>query len=230
MLTLVLAETELELVPEEIRSHPQVRRPLQGKDKRASRTLLDASLHHEALKYVHDGERRGRPDLPHLFMVLGLDSIANKRNELKLLVHTRHDELITIAPDTRIMRNYPRFVGLMEQLFQFREVPRDLALLKIEEGWTLERVLAEKTTGPRIALSEEGRKVRPIQYFAERKAANPDLVCVLGGFPKGNFRSPVSRLVDETISIYPDPLSVWIVQYEILSAWEDACGFLTPPA
>jgi len=230
MLTLVLAETELELVPPEIRGHPQVRQGLRNTNKRPSRTLLDGSIHHEALKQIEEGERRGRPDLPHLFLVLGLDSILNKNRELKLLIHTRHDELITVSPDTRIMRNYPRFVGLIEQLFHFRQVPQDPVLLRIEEGWSLQRVLDEQTEGPRIAMSEEGRRVRPHAYFAERYAASRDLVCVLGGFPKGDFRSPVRDLVDEIVSIYPDPLSVWTVQSEIMSAWQDAAGLMTPPS
>ena len=35
-----------------------------------------------------------------------------------IIVHTRNNDVITIDPETRIMRNYTRFIGLMEQLFE----------------------------------------------------------------------------------------------------------------
>lgn len=224
VLTLILAESELELVPDGIKHHPAVRSASTRRGQRPSRALLDASVHHDALKGYPDGERRGRPDLAHFFLVLGLDSVLNKQGGLRLLIHTRNDELIRVSRETRIMRNQPRFFGLMEQLFHFRVVPKDPPLLRIEEGWTLERVVREEAKGPVVVLSEEARRVNPHAYFSA-KAKEGDLTLILGGFAKGPFRSPVAAFSSETVSLYPESLSIWTVMTEVLSAWEDGSGY-----
>jgi hypothetical protein len=61
---------------------------------------------------LSEGRRRGRPDMTHLFLLTALESIANKQGTVKLIIHTRNDEMITVHPETRIMRNYERFLGL----------------------------------------------------------------------------------------------------------------------
>lgn len=226
-LTLVLAEAELELVPDQIKGHPSVRAAAGRKESRAARTLLDSSIHHDAMKHLPDGERRGRPDLTHYFLLLALDSVLNKQRGLRLVVHTRSDERISVAPETRIMRNYPRFIGLMEQLFRFRQVPQDPVLFRIDEGWTLERVLREEARGPIAAFSEHGRKIAFRPWVAEKAAAG-DLTVVLGGFPKGDFRSPIDKLAAEIVSIRPEPLSVWTVETALIAFWEDAVGLYGP--
>lgn len=224
MLTLVLADAELELVPDQIKGHTSVRTAANRRDQRPSRTLLDASVHHDALKHVHDGERRGRPDLTHYFLLLALDSVLNKQRGLRLVVHTRNDERISVNPETRIMRNYPRFVGLMEQLWQFGQVPQDPVLFKLESGYPLERVLKEDARGPVVAFDEHAPRV-PFRPWVAEKARAGDLTVVLGGFPKGDFRSPVKTLASELVSIRDEPLSVWTVETALIAFWEDALGY-----
>ncbi|HYT17864.1 MAG TPA: 16S rRNA methyltransferase, partial [Thermoplasmata archaeon] len=112
MLTLVLADSELELVPPSIAGHPAIRTSARKRGRSPTSILLDSSLHHPALKGVPDGERRGRPDLVHGFVLLCLDSIVNQEGRLTTIVHTRHDDVLRFAPQTRIPRNYARFVGL----------------------------------------------------------------------------------------------------------------------
>ncbi len=224
VLTLVLAESELELVPDELRHHPSVTKPAKRHEKRPGRTLLDSSVHHEALRGAPEGERRGRPDLVHFFLLLGLDSVLNRRRALTLLVHTRHDEILRVDPSTRIMRNYNRFVGLVEQLLRTGRVPEATPLLTVEPGWTLARVLADAVPAGthKVAFRETGRRVTPAEFFRGRAAASPDLAAVIGGFPKGDFRADVDKLVDETVSIGPDALPVWTVEAEAIVHWEAA--------
>jgi rRNA small subunit pseudouridine methyltransferase Nep1 len=234
VLTLVLAEAELELVPEPIVTHPQVQAAARSRDRRASRTLLDSSLHHEALRQVPEGERRGRPDLVHFGLLLALDSALNKADELRVVVHTRNDERLAVHPDTRLMRNYPRFVGLMEKLFQDGASPRDNPLLVLEPGWPLARILEHHKSGPIVAFHEQGRAIEPGAYLAERRAAGPDLTVVLGAFPHGDFHQPPASWSDEVVGLGGDALSVWTVEMEVLVHWERACGVLprkaAPPA
>jgi len=224
VLTLVLAEAELELVPENVVMHPQVQRAARSRDRRPSRSLLDSSLHHEALRQVPEGERRGRPDLVHFSLLLALDSALNKADELRVVVHTRNDERLAIHPDTRLMRNYPRFVGLMEKLFQEGASPRENPLLVLEPGWPLTRILEHHKAGPVVTFSEKGRAVEPGAYLAEKRAASPDLTVVLGAFPHGDFHAEPSTWSDEVVGLGGDALSVWTVEMEVLAHWERACG------
>lgn len=224
VLTLVLAEAELELVPDSIKMHPQVQRAAQARDRRPSRTLLDASLHHEAMRALPESERRGRPDLVHFGLLLALDSALNKEDGLRVVVHTRNDERLAIHPDTRLMRNYPRFVGLAEKLFREGAIPdAENPLMVLEPGWSLARVVEHHRTGPVVAFSEQGRPVEPGAYLAE-KARGGDATVVLGCFPHGDFRAPPATWADEVVGLGGEALSVWTVEMEVLAHWERAVG------
>ncbi len=50
MLNLLLVDSEIETVPPEIASHPAVRTSATKRKKPASQILLDATLHHSAMK------------------------------------------------------------------------------------------------------------------------------------------------------------------------------------
>lgn len=224
MLTLILGEAELEPVPPSIADHPNVRATREARGRRRNQPmLLDASVHHEALKQLPDGDRRGRPDLTHYVLLLALDSLANQSGNLRIVVHTRNNERITVAPETRIMRNYPRFVGLMEQLFRFRRVPESPVLLTVEEGWPLTRVLSEHRRGPVVVFTPSGRPVSFRPFVAEKAAAG-DFTCVLGGFPKGDWRTDFAGVADDVVRIAEPALSVWSVETALISFFEDAIG------
>ncbi len=220
VLTLVLADAELELVPSALADHPAVRTSAKKRGRSPTAILLDSSLHHPALRKFPEGERRGRPDIAHLFVLLCLDSVLNARGGLRTIVHTRNDEVIRIAPETRIPKNYPRFVGLMEDLFQKGAVPEDKPLLRLERGTSLEKLLAEFAT-PKWVFREGGASVNLWQEFAKLEG---DLVAVIGGFPHGDFRSPVTTLCDRVVSIHEEPLRAWTVTSEILVAYRHRTG------
>ncbi len=215
MLTLVLADAELEVVPPAIQGHPAVRTSAKKRGRSPATILLDSSLHHPALKKFPEGERRGRPDIAHLFVLLCLDSVLNAQGELRALIHTRNDDVIRIAPETRIPKNYPRFVGLMEDLFQKGAVPEDKPLLTLERGVSLSKLLAD-FPAPKWVFQEGGESVNLWQEFAK---LNSDLVAVVGGFPHGDFRSPVATLCDRIVSLHEEPLRAWTVTSEILVAY-----------
>lgn len=226
MLTLVLAEAELELVPDSISGHRQVQAAAKARDRRPSRTLLDASVHHEAMRGLPESERRGRPDLVHFGLLLALDSALNKADQLRVVVHTRNDERLAVHPDTRLMRNYPRFVGLMEALWRDGASPRENPLLVLEEGWPLKRVLEHHRAGPLVCLHESGKPVEPGAYFAQKRAESEDITVVLGCFPHGDFKEPPSSWADDVVGLGGEPLSVWTVEMEVLAHWERAVGVL----
>ena len=216
MLTLILADSELELVPPEIQRHPAIRSYAKKRGKSPASILLDSSFHHPAMKRLEQGERRGRPDIVHVFLLLCLDSILNMEGKLRTVVHTRNNEMIAVAPETRIPKNYTRFVGLAEDLFEKGHVPGEGApLLTMEHGKDLATVLKE-LGGKTAALEPSGKLVDLPKFLGKRKG---DLTLAIGGFPHGEFNSPVKDLCDDIISIHVNPLKVWTVAAEVLVAY-----------
>jgi rRNA small subunit pseudouridine methyltransferase Nep1 len=219
MLSLLLVDSEIELVPDEISGYNAVRQNARRRKKDASRILLDAALHHTAMRNLPQAERRGRPDIIHFFLITALESVLNHKGLLKTYIHTRNNELITIDPSTRLPKNYPRFVGLMESLFADGAVPhKDEPLLRIHKNYSFERCLEEIAHRKVAVLSQEGKEVRLGGYFNGPE----DILCVIGGFSKGDFNSDVRSKADEIISIYGEPLTVWTVASELIVNYENA--------
>ena len=205
MMHLILADSELELVPKKILKHPAV---VKGRSK-----ILDVSLHHTAMKILKDRRRRGRPDIVHFFLLLANDSILNKEGKLRVYVHTRNNEIIYVRPETRIIKNYNRFKGLMEQLFEYKRVPLEGEPLMEMKKESLEKLLS-KLDGKRILFCMKGEKKKLEEVLEE------EVVCIIGGFPSGDFLSPVYEMVDEKICIYDEMLPAWIVEMEAIVAYE----------
>ncbi|MDM7912635.1 MAG: hypothetical protein QUS09_06005 [Methanotrichaceae archaeon] len=223
MLNLLLVDSEIETVPQEIANHPAVRANAAKRKKPALQILLDSTLHHSAMKRLAGADRRGRPDIVHFFLLLGLESVLSRRGLLRIFVHTRNDELIVVDPATRLPKNYARFVGLMESLFADKMVPsRGAPLLELNEGYPLRRCLEEIPHSEVIVLSEQGKRVRLKEHFSGKD----DLLCVIGGFSRGDFRSDVYSEADEVISIFEEPLTVWTVESELIVNYENALGIL----
>ncbi len=206
MMHLILADSELEIVPAKIKKHPAVRK--------SKSILLDASLHHTAMRGLENWQRRGRPDIVHIFLLIANDSILNKEGMLRVYVHTRNDEIIYVKPETRIIKNYNRFKGLMEQLFMHGSVPpggeRLMEMKKERLGDLLSRL-----KGRKIVFSMKGGRRRLEDIMEE------DVVCIIGGFPHGDFLSPVYEIADEVVSIYNEALPAWIAEMEAIVAYEN---------
>jgi len=220
MLTLVLAEAELELVPPELLHHPAVIGHARQRGKEPARILLDSNYHHAAMTGLPEGRRRGRPDMAHLFLLTALESVANKQGKLKVIIHTRNDEMITVHSETRIMRNYERFLGLMEQLFETGAVPDGKhPLLELQQHMTLARIIEETDANLIIAFSKTGTPTNLSDYF--KKHSKKDIICIIGGFPSGSFHTDIKTIATEILSLYPEMLPVWTVTSEILVNYEN---------
>jgi rRNA small subunit pseudouridine methyltransferase Nep1 len=219
MLVLIVAESELELVPPPIQDHPSIRRYAQRRNKSPSEILLDSNYHHSAMRLLPEADRRGRPDIVHLTLLLALDTPLNRKKLLKTYIHTRNDEVIHINPTTRLPRNYGRFVGLMEQLFKEGRVPpKGEPLLRLERK-TLKELVDELGTW-NILLSERGDPEPPLKLM--RECLDRRTAIIVGGFPHGDFKQANDDIVDKRISIYPEPLCTWTATARMLFAYEDA--------
>jgi len=213
----ILAESELELIPNDILSEKAIVSSSKSRGKKASSMLLDASFHHSAMKSLEEGERRGRPDITHFFLLLCLDSRLNHAGRLKTIVHTRNDERISVSPDLRLPPSYHRFVGLAESLFQNGAVPsKEEPLMRIETGWSLPDVLKAEKCHRIIVLEAGGEERSPASVLSAAREGSTAVV--IGGFPSGSLRSDLSSLKPEVLSLGKDMLKVWTVASEMLSA------------
>src|SRR5512136_303191 len=218
MLTLVLAEAEVELMHAELTRHPAVIANARQRKKQPAQILLDSNYHHSAMTTLPEGRRRGRPDITHLFLLTALESILNKQGQLNIIIHTRNDMVITITPETRIMRNYERFLGLMETLFEKHVVPDEKQpLLSLRQNIPLKQAIEQVQADVVITFSKDGSAVIISDYFKElKKQKKRHLLCIIGGFPSGNFHTDLKTIATRNFSLYPEMLPAWTVASEIL--------------
>jgi rRNA small subunit pseudouridine methyltransferase Nep1 len=176
--------------------------------------LLDASYHHTAIKKIDPTEvnRRGRPDIVHMFLMIGLESILNKEKMLRLYVHTRNDYVISVDPNTRIPKNYNRFVGLMESLFLNKQVPDSKTpLLKLEKC-SLGELIKKLDVTP-LLLHPNAENAKLSEWL------NKDCTVIIGGFSEGDFRSDLTAIKNR-ISIFSKELMSWSVEIEAIANYE----------
>jgi rRNA small subunit pseudouridine methyltransferase Nep1 len=218
MLTIVLAEAELERIPEELCYHPAVLAHAKQRGKKPQQILLDSNYDHAAMMKLPEGRRRGRPDITHLFLLTVLESRANKQGLLQVMIHTRNDVLITISPETRIMRNYDRFQGLIEQLFEKHVVPDEKhPLLQLTEHISLQQLVNEQYADAVLVFSKDGKPIVLPEYFdALKKKKKTDVLCIIGGFPSGMFHADVTSIATDVLSVYPEMLPAWSVASEVV--------------
>lgn len=225
MLTLILAEAELELMPAELQRHAKVVSRAKKRRRAPEHLVLDQALDHEAMRELADGDRRGRPDIAHMVMLLAQDSLLAKSGQVRVLLHTRDDSLIRVRPDTRIMRNQAKFVTLAEDLLRQGEVPRGDPLLTLERGRGLESVVREEGRGARVLMDVGGELLRT-RGFA-RLFGDGDVTVVVGGFPRGAFRQAERAWFDRVVRVADEELTVWSALVPVLAGCED--GLLGVP-
>ena len=219
MLTFVLAEAALETVPMELWNHPSVRRHSKRQRKHPKQLLLDRSFHHAAMQRLEDNLKRGRPDITHFALLESLGSPLNKEGHLQVYVHTNQDCVITVNPAARLPKNYSRFVGLIEQLFQQGKVPSDGEALLTMEQKTLQHLLTKTKADYVLAFSREGNP-KTIQTAVSPLLSKQHPVVIVGGFPHGHFSETTVSLVDETVCVDSEMLEAWTITSRVIYEFE----------
>lgn len=216
MITFILADAQLELIPEKLLTAPSVKRRARERRREASWLLLDQAADHKAMRDLPEGDRRGRPDIVHFALLLLQDSPIEKR----VLIHTRDDALIRVRPDLRPPRSQPKTYQLFEDLLRQGRVPIDREpLMTLEKDWHLWKVLAAEAKGPVVMLDEDGERART-STFADLARANADLTIVAGAFPRGAWREKPK--VDRVVSVSGQPIPLWSALVPVLAGLEDA--------
>jgi rRNA small subunit pseudouridine methyltransferase Nep1 len=224
LLTLILAESSIELVPNEIAGHPAIQKWAERKKKDPRQLILDQSYHHSAiLDLGKSGVARGRPDIVHFSLLLALGSPLNADNQLHCIVHTRDDHVITIDPRARLPRNTDRFTGLIEQLFQESVVPSTgQPLMKLRRE-SLKDLLSRISPDDVVALTTLGSP-KPMEAVAMglHEAKRP--VLLVGGFPAGHLSDQTMKLASGRFRIDRRRLEAWTVVGRAIYDYEKAIG------
>lgn len=217
MLTLIVADAELETVPDVMQNDPGIMKTAERRKKVATELLLDSNYMHTSIDKYFPGEstRRGRPDIIYLLLQMSMESILNKKGKLRLIIHTRNDFVIHISSEVRLPKSYNRFVGLIEKLFETGEISDGSnVLLNLERRNALDCI---KTygKGKLVVLSPDGKPASISEIFKE----DGDYTAVIGGFSEGDFISGVYQLA-ESFSIFNEELTIWSVANELIAQYE----------
>ncbi len=220
-LTLLLSDAPLETVPRQLWGHPSVAGYARRRGRPPYRTLLDASVHWQAMKRLPGRERRGRPDIVHVALLLALDSPLCRGGCCRLYLHTVEDKIIEVDPSTRLPRSYQRFVGLMEQLLVEGRVPpaAERPLMRVT-GLSLGEVAGSSPVivwrgGDEVGLREAAR------------VALESGVLVVPLAPRGSAPAAANTLPGR--HLYPRGLvdaEPWTLLYHLLVAVEEEAGLL----
>jgi len=185
MISLVLSESSLELVPTELKHHPSTISHARKLGKHPSEILLDNSWHFAAMKGIDNELKRGRPDLVHFSILEATTIPLYLKNKIKLYVHTLDDKVISFGENVHIPKSYHRFEGVIEKLYQDKKITTkdDELLLEIKEK-TFSEIIYEINTSKVIGFSPNGNKST---YEKIIKEITDNTCIVLGGFQKGHL-------------------------------------------
>jgi rRNA small subunit pseudouridine methyltransferase Nep1 len=224
LFTVVIAESGLEPIPKQLWKHRLIRKYVQKRGKDPRFLLLDRSYHHAAMKTLEEAERRGRPDIVHFSLLEALGSPLCKEGLLQVYTHTIADSMISVNKETRLPRNYNRFLGLMEQLLELKHIPSEGSpLLTLTEDVTLPRLIEKTKPDYVVTFSRKGTAKtleKTVSEFVKKK--NP--VAIIGGFPHGTLSETTTKLADDVVSIDREMLEAWTVVARIIYEYERQIG------
>ena len=224
MLTLILAESSIELVPNEIAGHSAIVRWAERKKKESRQLILDQSYHHSAiLRLGKAGVGRGRPDIVHFSLLLALGSPLNADNQLNCFVHTRDDHVITIDPRARLPRNTDRFTALIEQLYHESVVPSSGPPLMKLRTESLKDLVDKISPDTVVALTTMGSP-KPMEAVAAELGEAKRSALLVGGFPTGHFSDRTLSLTSGRFQIDRRRLEAFTVVGRAVYDYEKAIG------
>ena len=217
MISLILAESSLELVPNDLKSHPSVISHAQKLGKKSSEILLDNSWHFAAMKGIKNEIKRGRPDLVHFCILEATTIPLYQKNKIKIYIHTIDDKVIYFGDNIHIPKSYHRFAGLIEKLFLEKTIESNgEVLLEIKEK-SFSDLIDEIKPSKVVGFSSKGQKLS-FENSASKLTENSCLV--IGGFQKGHFSDAVQNRIDQLVSIDDSSFEAHVVVARMLYEYE----------
>ena len=217
MISLILSESALELVPYELQNHPSVVSHAKKLGKYSSDILLDNSWHFAAMKGMKNEIKRGRPDIVHFSILEATTIPLYLQNKLNLFVHTIDDKVIHFGKNVHLPKSYHRFEGVIEKLYQEKKImTKNELLLEIKEQ-TFSELIDEINPSKIIGFSTEGELS---SYEKIASQISDDSCIVIGGFQKGHFSDSVQNTITDLFSIGNESFEGHIVTSRILYEYE----------
>ena len=224
MLTVVLAESALEPIPRQLWKQSQIKKYVHKRGKDPQFLLLDRSYHHQAMKMLPEAEKRGRPDIVHFSLLELLGSPLCKEGLLQVYVHAINDSVISVNKETRLPRNYNRFVGLIEQLLELKQIPSEgTPLLKLSENMPFRQLTEMLEPDYMVAFSRKGIR-RTLEKTVAELVEKKNPVAVVGGFPHGAFSEGTLKVANRVVAIDREMLEAWTVTARVVYEFERQVG------
>ena len=217
MISLIISESALELVPYELEDHPSVVSHARKLGKHSSEILLDNSWHFAAMKGIKNEIKRGRPDIVHFSILEATTIPLYLENKLNLFVHTIDNKVIRFGKNVHLPKSYHRFQGVIEKLYREKKIiANNEMLLEIKEQ-TFSELLAEIKPSKIVGFSTEGE----LSSYEKIAAQISDNSCiVLGGFQKGHFSDSVQNKITDLYSVGNESFEGHVVASRILYEYE----------
>jgi rRNA small subunit pseudouridine methyltransferase Nep1 len=216
MLSIIIAESSLELIPKELQNAKVVISHAKRVNKEPSELLLDRTYHHFAMQRLSYAHKRGRPDLVHITLLSITSTPLYNEGLLNLYLHTIDDKVI-ILKNVRLPRNLYRFEGLMIDLFKKKRIVNNNMLIEYYEMsfGSLINLLKPMHV---IALSRLGDLSSADKIAMDYN--DKDVAIVIGGFPKGHFSNEIIDNVNSIIAISKYHLDSHVVSSRIVYEFE----------
>jgi rRNA small subunit pseudouridine methyltransferase Nep1 len=217
MISVILVESALELVPSELKHHPSVISHARKLGKYSSEILLDNSWHFAAMKGIENEMKRGRPDLVHFSILEATTIPLYLQNKMKLYVHTIEDKVISFGQNVHIPKSYHRFAGVIEKLYREKQVvANDDVLLEIKNQ-TFSELLHQINPSKVIGFSIKGK----MSSYEKIAAEIPDDTCIVfGGFQKGHFSDLIENKISDLYSVGNESFEGHVVVARMLYEYE----------
>jgi rRNA small subunit pseudouridine methyltransferase Nep1 len=217
MISLIISESALELIPYELEGHPSVISHARKLGKHSSEILLDNSWHFAAMKGIKNEIKRGRPDIVHFSILEATTIPLYLENKLNLFVHTIDDKVIHFGKNVHLPKSYHRFQGVIEKLYQEKKIIANNELLLEIKEQTFSELIDEIKPSKIVGFSTEGE----LSSYEKIAAQISDNSCiVLGGFQKGHFSDSVQNKITDLYSVGSESFEGHVVTSRILYEYE----------
>ncbi len=216
-LSLILAESSLEMIPMNIQNHPSVISHSKKLGKPPGEILLDNSWHYAAMKGIQNENKRGRPDIVHFSLLEACSIPLYFEKKLSVYVHTLNDKVIKVGDRIHLPKSFHRFTGLIEKLFHEKRIESEGKMLLEMNDTSFSKLIEEINPKNIIGLSSLGESS---SYGDVAKSLTENSCVVIGGFQKSHFSESIVSKIDHLVSIDSNSLESHIVTARILYEYE----------
>ncbi len=209
-------DSALELIPESLRDHPQIRMEWRKNVKKKNRgVLLDGGIHRPLIDSLEQAEKRGRPDIIHHSLLNIVYSPLFRNDKIQVHIHTRNDLYIRIPSNWRVPVNYNRFCGLFAQLLLKKRVPITGEPLLTLEHCSLPQLL-KRFDEFELYLCEEPKNSHA-QRLSDIHLASP-AVFLIGGFQRGETNMDILKSKNLIpIYLYKEIKPAWVIAAKLVT-------------